>query len=106
MKTGDLTTGWKTRESELLAHAVVQNVTGFAETRNEIHRSASLAQNAHVDWHTRLSHRGRLFTPRQLGVFWTGRSSLCGEPPQPTLSEFTGLRGTDAWKEIAFKVRS
>src|SRR5258708_5916824 len=69
MKTGGLTTGWKTGESEFLAHAVVQNVTGFAETRNEIYRSASLAQNAHVDWHSRLSHRGRVFTPRQLGVF-------------------------------------
>ncbi|MCU1306946.1 MAG: hypothetical protein JWN45_1641 [Acidobacteriaceae bacterium] len=42
-----------------------------------------------------------VLTPRQLGVFWTRRSALWGEPPQPTLGEFAGLRRTDAWKNLA-----
>ena len=66
MKIADRLAGRNAGQPEILTYAVVVNVSGLAEMRDEMHRSASLAQNAHTDWHSLIiasatGARSRLF---------------------------------------------
>jgi hypothetical protein len=52
MEIGDVLAGQNTGQLEISTCAVVMNVSGLPETRDEVDRSASLTQNAHADWHS------------------------------------------------------
>jgi hypothetical protein len=54
VEIADRRAGRNAGKPELSACTVVVNVSGLAGTRNEIHGSASLAQNAHTDWHNQI----------------------------------------------------
>ena len=60
MEIHDCVAGQNASQLEISTFAVVLNVSGLAQTRDEIHGSASLAQNADTDWHNQIIASGRV----------------------------------------------
>ena len=63
----DCVAGQNASQLEISTFAVVMNLSGLARTRDEIHGSTSLAQNAHTDWHKQIIASGRVrFDPKSV----------------------------------------
>ena len=56
----DRVAGQNASQLEISTCAVVMNMSGLARTRDEMHGSASLAQNADADWHKQIIASGRV----------------------------------------------
>ena len=52
--------GQNASQLEISTFVLVANVSGLARRRDEIHSSASLAQNADTDWHNQIIASGRV----------------------------------------------
>ena len=67
MEIHDCVAGQNASQLEISTFAVVMNVSGLARRRDEIHSSASLAQNADTDWHSQIIASGRVrFDPKSV----------------------------------------